>query len=86
MPCQSHAPGLDHSNYIWRVPFMKILTVQFSSAHQYFIAARFKYCPKQNGAQGLAYLDIRTCDYNIFSIYFTSYTKGAGDTSAGASC
>jgi hypothetical protein len=33
MPCQSHPPWLDHSNYTWRrVKVMKFLVMQFSPA------------------------------------------------------
>jgi hypothetical protein len=31
MPCQSHPPWLDHSNYTWRtVQVMKLLIMQFN--------------------------------------------------------
>jgi hypothetical protein len=33
MPCPSHPPWLDHSNYAWRrVQAMKLLIMQFSPA------------------------------------------------------
>jgi hypothetical protein len=38
MPCPSHPPWLDHSNYIWRrVQVMKLLIMQFSSTSCHFI-------------------------------------------------
>jgi hypothetical protein len=38
MPCPSHPPWLDDSNYTWRrVQFMKLLIMQFSSTSCHFI-------------------------------------------------
>jgi hypothetical protein len=38
MPCPSHSPSLDHSNYIWRgVQVMKLLIMQFSPICHHFI-------------------------------------------------
>jgi hypothetical protein len=44
MPCPSHAPWLDHSNYTWRrVQVMKLLIMQFSPTSCHFISLRSKY-------------------------------------------
>jgi hypothetical protein len=41
MPCPSHPPWLDHSNYIWRrVQVMKFLIMQFSPTSCHFIPLR----------------------------------------------
>jgi hypothetical protein len=41
MPCPSHPPWLDHSNYIWwRVHDMKLLIVQFSPTSYHFVPLR----------------------------------------------
>jgi hypothetical protein len=47
MPCPSHSPSLDHSNYIWqRVQVMKLLIMQFSPPSCYFVPLRSKYPPQ----------------------------------------
>jgi hypothetical protein len=47
MPCSSHPPWLDHSNYTWRrVQVMKLLIMQFSPASRHFISLRSKYSPQ----------------------------------------
>jgi hypothetical protein len=47
IPCQSHPPWLDHSNYTWRrVQFMKHLIMQFSPTSRHFISLRSKYSPQ----------------------------------------
>jgi hypothetical protein len=47
MPCSSHPPRLDHSNYTWRRPeVMKLLIMQFSSTSSYFFSLRSKYSPQ----------------------------------------
>jgi hypothetical protein len=39
MPCPSHPPWLDHSNYTWRrVQAMKLLIMQFSPTNFKFIS------------------------------------------------
>jgi hypothetical protein len=39
MPCPSHPPLLDDSNYIWRrVQVMKLLIMQFSPTSRHFIS------------------------------------------------
>jgi hypothetical protein len=39
MPCPSHLPSLDHSNYTWRrVQVMKLLIMQFSPTSCHFIS------------------------------------------------
>jgi hypothetical protein len=44
MPCPSHLPSLDHSNYTWRrVHVMKLLIMQFSPTSRHFISLRSKY-------------------------------------------
>jgi hypothetical protein len=44
MPCSSHPPWLDHSNYTWsRVQVMKLLIIQFSWTSCHFISLRSKY-------------------------------------------
>jgi hypothetical protein len=49
MPCPSHSPWLQHSNYTWRsVQVMKLLAMQFSPASCHFISLRFKYFPQQS--------------------------------------
>jgi hypothetical protein len=48
IPCPSHPPWLDNSNYIWwRVQFIKLLVMQLSPSSYYFIPRRFKYYPQQ---------------------------------------
>jgi hypothetical protein len=43
MPCPSHPPWLDHSNYVWRgVQVMKLLIMQFSPISFYIIPLRSK--------------------------------------------
>jgi hypothetical protein len=43
IPCLSHPPWLDHSNYTWhRVQVMKLLIMQFSPTH-HFICLQSKY-------------------------------------------
>jgi hypothetical protein len=38
MPCPSHPPWLDHSNYTWRrVQVMKLLITQFSPTSRHFM-------------------------------------------------
>jgi hypothetical protein len=47
MPCPSHPPSLDHSNYIWRrIQVMKLLVMQFSSKCYHFIPLWSKYSPQ----------------------------------------
>jgi hypothetical protein len=42
MPCPSHPPSLDHSNYVWRgVQVMKFLIMQFSPISYLFILKDF---------------------------------------------
>jgi hypothetical protein len=44
MPCPSHPPWPDHSNYIWwRVQVMKLLIMQFSPTSCHFVSLRSKY-------------------------------------------
>jgi hypothetical protein len=44
VPCRSHPPLLDHSNYNWRrVQVMKLLIMQFSPTSCHFIPLRTKY-------------------------------------------
>jgi hypothetical protein len=44
MPCPSHPPRLDHSNYTWRiVEIMKLLIMYFSLIFRHFIHLRSKY-------------------------------------------
>jgi hypothetical protein len=44
MPCPSHTPSLDHSNYTWRrVQVMKLLIMQFSPTSCHFSSLRAKY-------------------------------------------
>jgi hypothetical protein len=46
MPCPSHPPLLDHSNYVWRgVQIMKLLIVQISAISRHMIPLRSKYSP-----------------------------------------
>jgi hypothetical protein len=46
MPCPSHPPWLDHSNYTWRrVQVMKLI-MQFSPTSSHFISLWFKYSPQ----------------------------------------
>jgi hypothetical protein len=48
MPCPSHPPRLDLSDYTWqRVQVMKLLIMQFSPASCYFIPFWSKYSPQQ---------------------------------------
>jgi hypothetical protein len=47
IPCPSHPPLLDHSNYTWRrLQVMKFLIMQFSPTSRHFIALRSKYFPQ----------------------------------------
>jgi hypothetical protein len=47
MPCQSHTPWLDHSNYTWwRVQVMNLLTMQFYATSRHFISLQSKYSPQ----------------------------------------
>jgi hypothetical protein len=47
MPCPSHPPWLDHSNYTWRtIQVMKLLIMQFSPTTYHFIPLRLKYSPQ----------------------------------------
>jgi hypothetical protein len=47
MPCPSHPPSLDHSNYVWRgVQVMKLLAMQFLPISGRFISLRSKYSPQ----------------------------------------
>jgi hypothetical protein len=47
VPCPSHPPWLDHSNYIWRrVQVMKLLITQFSPTSHNFISLWSKYSPQ----------------------------------------
>jgi hypothetical protein len=47
MPCPSHPPWLDHSNYTWRrVQITKLLVMQFSSLSRHFVSLRYKYPPQ----------------------------------------
>jgi hypothetical protein len=44
MPCPSHPPLLDHSNYIWRgIQVMNLLIMQFLPASCHLILLRSKY-------------------------------------------
>jgi hypothetical protein len=69
---------------------MKLLIMQFSSVRYYFIPLGSKHSPQQNSIKGMAYVDLKACNYNIFNIYLISYTMGtggffSGDKAAGAS-
>jgi hypothetical protein len=47
MPCPSHPPWLDHSNYTWRaLQVMKFLIMHFSPTSYHFIALRSKCSPQ----------------------------------------
>jgi hypothetical protein len=47
MPCLSHPPSLNHSNYIWRtVQVMKLPIMQYSPTSYRFIPVRSKYSPQ----------------------------------------
>jgi hypothetical protein len=47
MPCPSHPPWLDRSNYTWqRVHAVKLLTMKFSPFSYYFFPLRPKYSPQ----------------------------------------
>jgi hypothetical protein len=47
MPCPSHPPWLDNSNYTWRtVQVMKLPIMQFSLTSYHFIPLRSKYSPQ----------------------------------------
>jgi hypothetical protein len=49
MPCPSHPPWLDHSNYTWRkIQVMKFLIMQFSLNPFYSISLRSKYSPQHS--------------------------------------
>jgi hypothetical protein len=44
MPCPSHPPWNDHSNYIWqRAQVMKLVIMQFSPVPHYLISLQSKY-------------------------------------------
>jgi hypothetical protein len=44
MPCPSHPPWFDHSNFTWRrAQVMKLLIMQFSSTSCHFISLQSKY-------------------------------------------
>jgi hypothetical protein len=44
MPCPSHPPGLDYSDYVWRgVQVMKLLIMQFLPISRHFISLYSKY-------------------------------------------
>jgi hypothetical protein len=47
IPCLSHPPWLDHSNYVLRgVQVMKLLVMQFPPVSRNFIPLRSKYSPQ----------------------------------------
>jgi hypothetical protein len=47
MPCPSHPPWLNHSNYIWGgVQFMKLLIMQLSPISCHLISLRTRYFPQ----------------------------------------
>jgi hypothetical protein len=47
IPCTSHPPLLDNSNYtLWRVQVMKLLIMQFSQTSYHFISLQSKYSPQ----------------------------------------
>jgi hypothetical protein len=47
LPCQSHSPWLDYSNYtLRRIQVMKLLIMQFSPTSNHFISLRLKYSPQ----------------------------------------
>jgi hypothetical protein len=47
IPCSSHPPWLDHSNYTWRrIHIMKLLIMQFSRTSRHFTYLRSKYSPQ----------------------------------------
>jgi hypothetical protein len=49
MPCPSHRPRLDHSNYTWgRVQISKLLIMQFSPPSHHFISLCSKYSPQRS--------------------------------------
>jgi hypothetical protein len=49
MPCPSHPPLLDRSNYTWRrVQVMKLPIMQFSPTSCHFISLRSKYSPQHH--------------------------------------
>jgi hypothetical protein len=49
MPCPSHPPWLDHSNYTWRrVKVMKLLIMQFFLTFYHFISLWYKYSPQHH--------------------------------------
>jgi hypothetical protein len=46
MPCPSHPPWLDHTNYAWRrVKVMKLLIMKFSPSSCHYISLWPKYSP-----------------------------------------
>jgi hypothetical protein len=46
MPCPSHPPWLDHSNYIWRgLQIMKRLIMQFSPISRHVISLQSRFSP-----------------------------------------
>jgi hypothetical protein len=55
MPCPSHPPLLDHSDYVWRgVQVMKVLIMQFSPISRHFISFPSKYSPQAPCSQTLS--------------------------------
>jgi hypothetical protein len=47
MPCPSHPPWLDNSNYTWRtIQVMKLLIMQLPPTSYHFIPLRSKYFPQ----------------------------------------
>jgi hypothetical protein len=55
MPCPSHPPWLDHSNYTWwRVQVMKLLIMQLSPTSCHFISLRSKYSPVLKHPQSMS--------------------------------
>jgi hypothetical protein len=47
MPCPSHSPWLDHSNYVWLgVQVMKLLIIQIPPISRHIIPLWSKYSPQ----------------------------------------
>jgi hypothetical protein len=47
VPCPSHCPWLDHTNYTWpRVQIKKLLVMKFSPHSHHFIPLQSKYLPE----------------------------------------
>jgi hypothetical protein len=63
MPCLSHPPWLDNSNYTWpRVQVIKLITTQFYPPVYDFISLRSKYCPQHpdlRHRQSISSLNVR---------------------------